>query len=104
MSEPYHIQKERIRQELIEAHRPFDFYESDRFKALNDELQEAHEVMDVETGIDIMADIETAKKNFNKSLPWFYSARWDSALMVDYPAMYAQAVKEYEKNIYVKKF
>ena len=104
MTEPYHIQKERIRQELIEAHRPFDFYESDRFKTLNDELQEANEAMDVETGIDIMADIEVARKNFNKSLPWFYSARWDFNLMLNDPETYKEALKEYEKNIYVKKF
>ena len=102
MTEPYHIEKERIRQELIEAHRPFDFYESDRFKALNNELEEAQD--DIDLCIDVLADIETAKKNFNKSLPWFYSARWDFNLMLNDPETYKEALKEYEKNIYVKNF
>jgi hypothetical protein len=97
MTEPYHIQKERIRQGLIETHRPFDFYESDRFNALNNELQEAQD--DIDLCIDVLADIETAKKNFVKSLPWWYKMRWSDLYMTD-PVTYKEALEEYEKNIY----
>jgi len=48
--------------------------------------------------------LETAKKNFNKSLPWWYKIRWDFNLMLNDPDTYKEALKEYEKNIYEKKF
>jgi len=59
---------------------------------------EAHEVMDVELGIDILADIETAKKNFNKSLPWWYRDRWNCS-PIDVEA-YLTAKAEYDKRMY----
>ena len=57
-----------------------------------------------DTIMDWLADLETAKKNFEKSLPWFYRARWDFDLMLNDPDTYKEALKEYEKNIYEKKF
>ena len=94
--EPYHIQKERMRQGLEDAHRPFNFYCSDIYKSLSDELEEAYKANDVELCIGIISDIETAKKNFNSKLPWWIKLRWDSSDL----GIYKDAKKEYERNIY----
>ena len=102
--ENFFDQKARIEKELKEAHKPFNFYHSDKFEALNSELNEALEAQDLESCIDIFSDIETAKKNFKKSLPWWYSARWNNDLLKADPEAYKQALKEYEKNIYEKRF
>lgn len=96
MTEPYHIQKERIRQELKDAHRPYNFYRSEIAEKLYKELDEAYEVMDIELGLDIMADMETARRNFNANLPWWYVKRWDMSDL----EIYGQARDEYEKQIY----
>ena len=99
MTEPYHIQKERIRQGLKDAHRPYNFYCSDIYKSLFNELEEAYKANEVELFVDIMADIETARKNFKAKLPWWYRARW-KACPVEDPRRWLEAKREYEKNIY----
>ncbi len=108
MTEPYHIEQERIRQGLKDSHRPYNFYCSDIYKSLFNELEEAQEMIESgdlcnDTIMDWIADIETAKKNFVKSLPWWYKMRWSDLYMTD-PETYKEALKEYEKNIYEKNF
>jgi spore coat polysaccharide biosynthesis protein SpsF (cytidylyltransferase family) len=100
--ENYYKQKERIRQEIKEAHEKYCFYNSARFDALYEQLESALNCGDVEFAIDIIADIETAKKNFNKSLPWWYRSRFTDLYKDDLPG-FETMIKTYEKNIYEKK-
>jgi len=83
----------------------YDFHFSDKCAELHAEAQEMIESGDlcIEVIMDWLADLETAKKNFNKSLPWWYKVRWSNLYMTD-PETYKEALNEYEKNIYVKKF
>ena len=74
----------------------FNFYKSNAYLELMDELEENKN--DVETCIDIIADIETAKKNFNSSLPWWYKARWSAIYTTD-PEVYKEACNIYNKEI-----
>jgi len=53
----------------------------------------------IEVIMDWLADLETAKKNFNKSLPWWYKVRWSNLYMTD-TVTYNEALEEYKKNIY----
>lgn len=75
----------------------YDFYKSDKYKELFDEITEAHEDNDVDTGIEIIFDIEQAKKDFDDNLPWWYKARWQIGNSQE---VEQEARKLYKQNIY----
>ena len=78
-------------------HKDYDFYQSDEFKELFAELEEAYDDMDIDTGIDIMLDMKQAEKDFESNLPWWYKARWDNSKSRE---IQIEARKIYTKNIY----
>lgn len=81
----------------------YDFNFSAKCAELHEEAQEMIESGDLcsDTIMDWIADIETAKKNFVKSLPWWYKMRWSDLYMTD-PETYKEALSEYERNMYKK--
>ena len=83
------------------TYQKYEFHFSDKFTELHAEAHEMIESGDMcsEVIMDWLADLETAKKNFEKSLPWWHKVRWSDLYMTD-PVSYKEALKEYEKNIY----
>ena len=56
----------------------FDFYSSNEYQNLYQALEQAYSEMDVETGIDILIDIEDAKKEYDNNLPDWYNIIWNT--------------------------
>jgi len=54
----------------------YNFYNSENYIELYEELEDAFKDNDTETAIEIILDIEQAEINFNEKLPWWYKARW----------------------------
>ena len=83
------------------THQKYEFHFSDKCNELHAEAQEIIQSGDIcsEVIMDWLADLETARKNFYNSLPWWYKIRYSNLYMTD-SATYKDALKEYKKNIY----
>ncbi len=71
-----------------------NFYKTDEYKELHDELLDC----DVDDVLDIIADIEDAKIQFERGLPCFVKIRWSDLYLTD-PIEFKKAYVEYNKKL-----
>ena len=83
----------------------YDFHFSDKCAELHAEAGQMIKSGDAcaELILDWIADLDTAKNDFNKSLPWWYKVRHSNFFMVD-GETYKEACREYNNNIFEKSF
>jgi len=76
----------------------FNFTETEEFKELNDLYQELYENGEYEDAEDVFFEIHQCMIDFNSNLPDWFKIRW--RMKESSNEVFAQALKEYEKNIY----
>jgi hypothetical protein len=63
-----------------------------------DELYEELKTCDVDDALDIISEIEDARREFDNNLPCFVKIRWSEAYLTD-PLAFEQAHHEYTKEL-----
>jgi len=68
------------------------------FEELEAELKEAFEEGEYDDCVDIIVDIEQARRLFNSNLPDWYSIRWSTSY-VDDVKTWEEAFRVYQNNV-----
>ena len=71
---------------------------TEQYEALEEELTEAFNDGEYDDCVDIIVDIEQARKLFNSNLPDWHHVRWSTAY-VDNQETWSKAFNQYQSNL-----